>query len=72
MQHVFVKAVVLGGAASLFGFVAGCGSATPADPYADMRMLSPEELGTANRNIDPVEQEERAHNAQFGVGEKSR
>jgi hypothetical protein len=37
-----------------------------------MRMLSSEELGVANRNEDPVEEAEKAHNAQFGRGGKTR
>jgi hypothetical protein len=49
----------------------GCGSES-VDPYRDMRMLTSEELGVANRNVDPIEQAERAHNAEFVKPKKAR
>jgi hypothetical protein len=59
-MRCFVMALLLGGAASL----TGCGSEPP-DPYSNMRMLTPEELGATSRVQDPVEQAERAQNDQF-------
>lgn len=60
--------------ALLAGAVAGlpgCGS-KPSDPYGSMRMLTPEELAEAQGDQDSVEQAERAHNAEFVKGRKSR
>jgi hypothetical protein len=62
----FVMALLLGGTVNL----SGCGS-TPHDPYSNMRMLTPEELGVANRIEDPVEQAEKNQNAQFAKGPKT-
>ncbi len=66
-MRLFVTALLLGGAAG----VVGCDSTPPANPYQDVRMLTPEELGVANRDIDPVEQAEKAQNAQFARGRKT-
>jgi hypothetical protein len=59
-MRVFVISSLLGGTVCL----SGCGS-TPPDPYSNMRMLTPEELGVMSRVQDPVEQAEKAQNAQF-------
>jgi hypothetical protein len=55
--------LLLGGTLSL----PGCGS-TPPDPFRDVRMLTPAELGASNPNVDRVEKAERAHNDQFARG----
>jgi hypothetical protein len=65
-MRLLVMALLLAGTVGL----SGCGS-TPHDPYSNMRMLTPEELGVSNRNEDPVEQAEKAQNAQFAKGPKS-
>jgi hypothetical protein len=65
-MRLIEMALLLGGTVGL----SGCGS-TPHDPYSNMRMLTPEELGVANRNVDPVEQAEKTQNAQFAKRPKT-
>jgi hypothetical protein len=55
-----VLAMLLGATVGL----SGCNSAPP-DPYSGMRMLTPQEVGTAETVQDPVLQAEKVHNAQF-------
>jgi hypothetical protein len=66
MRCFAIALLVLGGAAAL----PGCGSEPP-DPYSNIRMLTPEELGSTSRAVDPVEQAEKAQNAQFTRDRKS-
>ncbi len=60
--------LMMAGVLGLFGLFSGC-SDTPIDPYADMKMLSPQEAvgKAAPIDEDPALQEERAHNAKFTV-----
>ncbi len=61
----FVAAILLGATVGL----SGCDS-TPADPYSGMRMLTPEEAGVNEQPRDPVQEEEKAHNAKFAHKDK--
>lgn len=62
-----VLALVLFGAASL----TGCGS-NPPDPYANIRMLSPDEMVAVQEQQDSVQQAEKAHHAKFARARTAR
>jgi hypothetical protein len=59
-MRLFAIAVLLGAAVGL------CGCTTePPDPYAGMRMLTPQETGAPAQEQDPRLQAEKEHNARF-------
>ena len=65
--RIDLAALLLTAAACL----AGCDSSPP-DPYANVRMLTPAELGTTGEDQDPVQQAEKDHNSQFARDPKGR